>query len=685
MDKWLQGNYSERILQQVLHENQSQLETKIPTAQDLVFDVVEFIKSDQYEKLEKNIPIEIVQHVIDKYTVNEFFQRSLEEFYPYLCNDERFLKNLIANHSVLMSELMYFILTILLNSKSPHVTQGIKRVLTPQLFHERILMDKHNDSEKYFTLILCLMALSTIPPLEKHNSPQLKVWTDAILLVLSLFEPIEKEEVDSLLRMSLRQAYADRFHSKGLIQMVLSEDFKKIPNEFIQSRLNPITFMWFIMNIIVHEAFEDNTPDMVDKPELIYKRMNDILNAQDSQTGNTLLHEIACNKNLSPLNQAIQSSLILSGTLLSEAIYEEDALHFVFKKKNAEGKSVFQCATLSLKMLGSLYPLLEFTPFFVIFALPLVLLLLVIGGVFVLVVLLLSNNRNNMGKRRRKNNKKGGEDESLEQKLEERLSKTWCYYCDREFDDEAILIQHQKTKHFKCPYCPKKLVSVKGMKTHVLQVHKENINFIPNAKPDRNTFDFEIQGTQGIPEYIALERQKKLELEIFGKSDIQTQGENLPGSLFASSSSSESNVTNTSSLSNSINNENDDHTDAAEESTSENAFEPQTKKVKPTTQEGVGSQPISFSLQKKSNKIISAPPTIYRAAPVLNTSVNTNTQEANTATNLNEPADVSTLQTSVENLNDISIDGEDDTTSHTSHLIYKDSISMEEKRVLDLK
>lgn len=26
----------------------------------------------------------------------------------------------------------------------------------------------------------------------------------------------------------------------------------------------------------------------------------------------------------------------------------------------------------------------------------------------------------------------------------------FCYYCDREFDDEKVLIQHQKAKHFKC-------------------------------------------------------------------------------------------------------------------------------------------------------------------------------------------------------------------------------------------
>ncbi len=35
--------------------------------------------------------------------------------------------------------------------------------------------------------------------------------------------------------------------------------------------------------------------------------------------------------------------------------------------------------------------------------------------------------------------------------------KPWCYYCDRVFDDEAMLVQHQRAKHFKCPDCPKKL------------------------------------------------------------------------------------------------------------------------------------------------------------------------------------------------------------------------------------
>jgi hypothetical protein len=35
------------------------------------------------------------------------------------------------------------------------------------------------------------------------------------------------------------------------------------------------------------------------------------------------------------------------------------------------------------------------------------------------------------------------------------------WYCgpEREFEDEATLVQHQKTKHFQCPECKKKLGS----------------------------------------------------------------------------------------------------------------------------------------------------------------------------------------------------------------------------------
>lgn len=54
--------------------------------------------------------------------------------------------------------------------------------------------------------------------------------------------------------------------------------------------------------------------------------------------------------------------------------------------------------------------------------------------------------------------------------------KPFCWYCIREFEDEKVLIQHQKAKHFKCHICHKKLTSASGMAIHVYKVHKETIS-----------------------------------------------------------------------------------------------------------------------------------------------------------------------------------------------------------------
>ncbi len=59
----------------------------------------------------------------------------------------------------------------------------------------------------------------------------------------------------------------------------------------------------------------------------------------------------------------------------------------------------------------------------------------------------------------------------------------WCFYCEREFEDEKVLIQHQKAKHFKCHVCHKKLSSAGGMVIHVLQVHKESISKFVSLSP----------------------------------------------------------------------------------------------------------------------------------------------------------------------------------------------------------
>lgn len=78
--------------------------------------------------------------------------------------------------------------------------------------------------------------------------------------------------------------------------------------------------------------------------------------------------------------------------------------------------------------------------------------------------------------------------------------KPWCWYCNREFDDDKILVQHQRAKHYKCPFCHKKLYSGPGLTVHCIQVHKEKLDRIPEALPNRNSVDIDIYGMQGVPE-----------------------------------------------------------------------------------------------------------------------------------------------------------------------------------------
>lgn len=115
--------------------------------------------------------------------------------------------------------------------------------------------------------------------------------------------------------------------------------------------------------------------------------------------------------------------------------------------------------------------------------------------------------------------------------------KVFCYYCDREFDDEKILVQHQKAKHFKCHVCNKKLSTAGGMVIHVLQVHKENVTKVPNAKPERESTEIEIYGMQGIPPDVLAAHYGELEEETPSKSakvDIPTTnilGGVMPGGV----------------------------------------------------------------------------------------------------------------------------------------------------------
>ncbi|XP_075152385.1 bub3 interacting GLEBS and Zinc finger domain protein isoform X3 [Haematobia irritans] len=97
-----------------------------------------------------------------------------------------------------------------------------------------------------------------------------------------------------------------------------------------------------------------------------------------------------------------------------------------------------------------------------------------------------------------------------------KASKPWCWYCNREFDDEKILVQHQKAKHFKCHICHKKLYTGPGLSIHCMQVHKETVDKVPNSLPNRSNIEIEIFGMDGIPpeDIREHERQKN-----GGKSD----------------------------------------------------------------------------------------------------------------------------------------------------------------------
>ncbi|KAI9838854.1 MAG: hypothetical protein M1819_004061 [Sarea resinae] len=84
--------------------------------------------------------------------------------------------------------------------------------------------------------------------------------------------------------------------------------------------------------------------------------------------------------------------------------------------------------------------------------------------------------------------------------VEEILSRPWCYYCERDFDDLKILISHQKAKHYKCERCGRRLNTAGGLSVHMNQVHKENLTAVENALPNRSSPDIEIFGIEGIPE-----------------------------------------------------------------------------------------------------------------------------------------------------------------------------------------
>ncbi|MCJ1358179.1 MAG: hypothetical protein MMC33_008177 [Icmadophila ericetorum] len=104
--------------------------------------------------------------------------------------------------------------------------------------------------------------------------------------------------------------------------------------------------------------------------------------------------------------------------------------------------------------------------------------------------------------------------------VEEILARPWCYYCERDFDDTKVLINHQKAKHFKCDKCGRRLSTAGGLSVHMTQVHKETLTSIENALPNRSNLDVEIFGMEGIPQDVANSHRQRV-LSQFAQAEAE--------------------------------------------------------------------------------------------------------------------------------------------------------------------
>ncbi|KAI0263413.1 hypothetical protein BC834DRAFT_924937 [Gloeopeniophorella convolvens] len=116
----------------------------------------------------------------------------------------------------------------------------------------------------------------------------------------------------------------------------------------------------------------------------------------------------------------------------------------------------------------------------------------------------------------------------MAKKKNKQLLRPWCWYCEREFEDEKVLMQHQKAKHFKCGMCPRRLNTAGGLAVHIQQVHKlepDNLPRIENALPGRDGYEVEIFGMEGIPvpDIADYKRRKEIELGLTAGSISQPQ------------------------------------------------------------------------------------------------------------------------------------------------------------------
>ncbi|PSR77150.1 hypothetical protein BD289DRAFT_378085 [Coniella lustricola] len=115
--------------------------------------------------------------------------------------------------------------------------------------------------------------------------------------------------------------------------------------------------------------------------------------------------------------------------------------------------------------------------------------------------------------------------------IEELLSRPWCYYCERDFEDLKLLISHQKAKHFKCDRCGRRLNTAGGLSVHMNQVHKESLALVENALPNRQGLDVEIFGMEGLPEEVRKQHEERIVKNYFDaqRERFEATGNPPPG------------------------------------------------------------------------------------------------------------------------------------------------------------
>lgn len=104
--------------------------------------------------------------------------------------------------------------------------------------------------------------------------------------------------------------------------------------------------------------------------------------------------------------------------------------------------------------------------------------------------------------------------------VEELIARPWCYYCERDFDDQKVLISHQKAKHFKCDNCNRRLNTAGGLSVHLHQVHKATLEAVDNAIEGRQGVEPEVFGMMGIPDELVNAHRQRI-LNEYYKQDAE--------------------------------------------------------------------------------------------------------------------------------------------------------------------